>query len=288
MYVILTSKPGKFRTEIVDGLRPLEAYDYLFYGEKKARFVIAELLKDTKIRVIEEGTLIVNDVPSKFFDKFATVERALIELKHLTSFGSVEATLEKVARLAARRQDRQTLKHIEIVLNKGTAAVAAKRFDQLSDLNQQFHRELAEAGQNRVLGELLRKLRERTAMLFSPNDPVRQARSWNEHAAILRAIIEGDERAAATLAAEHVTRAGADFLFGLGAFEEGSPLPPSPRPKGTTKLRSGVLRVPSMTHDATSRREAPPDENAGIRAARGRVRRDQNNPAGRTKSRARG
>ena len=64
---------------------------------------------------------------------------------------------------------------------------------------------MAEAGQNRVLGELLRKLRERTAMLFSPNDPVRQARSWNEHAAILRAIIEGDERAAATLAAEHVT-----------------------------------------------------------------------------------
>jgi len=192
------------------------------------------------------------------------------------------------ARLAARRQDRQTLKHIEIVLNKGTAAVAAKRFDQLSDLNQQFHRELAEAGQNRVLGELLRKLRERTAMLFSPNDPVRQARSWNEHAAILRAIIEGDERAAATLAAEHVTRAGADFLFGLGAFEEGSPPPPSPRPKGTTKLRSGALRVPSMTHDATSRREAPPDENAGIRAARGRVRRNQDNPAGTTKSRARG
>ena len=192
------------------------------------------------------------------------------------------------ARLAARRQDRQTLKHIEIVLNKGTAAVAAKRFDQLSDLNQQFHRELAEAGQNRVLGELLRKLRERTAMLFSPNDPVRQARSWNEHAAILRAIIEGDERAAATLAAEHVTRAGADFLFGLGAFEEGSPLPPSARPKATTKLRSGLSRVASVTHDATSRREAPPDENAGIKAHRGRVRRNQDNPAGRTKSRARG
>ena len=125
-------------------------------------------------------------------------------------------------------------------------------------------------------------------MLFSPNDPVRQARSWNEHAAILRAIIEGDERAAATLAAEHVTRAGADFLFGLGAFEEGSPLPPSPRPKATTKLRSGLSRVASVTHDATSRREAPPDENAGIRAHRGRVRRNQKNPAGRTKSRARG
>ena len=30
MYVILTSKPGKFRTEIIDGLRTLEVYDYLF------------------------------------------------------------------------------------------------------------------------------------------------------------------------------------------------------------------------------------------------------------------
>ena len=45
MYVILTSKPGQFRTEITEGLKPLEAYDYLFYGEKKAHFVIAELVR---------------------------------------------------------------------------------------------------------------------------------------------------------------------------------------------------------------------------------------------------
>jgi len=96
MYVILTSKPGNFRTEIRSGLRPLQAYDYLFYGQKKAHFVIAELLEDTKIRVIEEGTSIINDVPSKFFEKFESVERALAELEHLTRFGSVEAKLEKV------------------------------------------------------------------------------------------------------------------------------------------------------------------------------------------------
>ena len=54
MYVILTSKPGQFRTEIVDGLRPLQAYDYLFYGIRKATFVIAELVKETKIRVVDE------------------------------------------------------------------------------------------------------------------------------------------------------------------------------------------------------------------------------------------
>ena len=55
MYVILTSKPGQFRTEVTEGLKPLEAYDYLFYGQKKAHFVIAELVRDdTRIRVVED------------------------------------------------------------------------------------------------------------------------------------------------------------------------------------------------------------------------------------------
>jgi DNA-binding GntR family transcriptional regulator len=133
----------------------------------------------------------------------------------------VRALLEgQNARLAARRQDKEIIKRIEAVLNKGTAAVAAKRFDQLFDLNLQFHRELAAAGQNTVLGDILQKLRERTAMLFSPMNPSRQARNWEEHAAILRAIIEGDERAAATLAAEHVMHAGMDFLVGLDTDRE--------------------------------------------------------------------
>ena len=121
------------------------------------------------------------------------------------------------ARLAARRQDKEILKRIDAVLKKGTAAVAAKRYERLTDLNEQFHRELAAAGQNRLLADLLKRLRERTAMLFSPTDPARRAQNWEEHAGILRAIIEGDERAAATLAAEHVMRAGADFFVGLYA-----------------------------------------------------------------------
>jgi DNA-binding GntR family transcriptional regulator len=124
------------------------------------------------------------------------------------------------ARLAARRQDKETIKRIEKVLNKGTLAVANGQFDQLTDLNQQFHQELAAAGQNTVLGEVLKKLRERTAMLFSPTDPAYQARNWDEHAGILRAIIAGDERVAATLAAEHVMHAGSDYLLGLDAGDE--------------------------------------------------------------------
>jgi hypothetical protein len=98
MYVILTSKPGQFRTETVRGLRPLEAYDYLFYGHTKAHFVIAELLEErTKIRVVEDDTAIVNDVPVKFLEKFETTEQALKELQHLTTFGHMDTELRKAA-----------------------------------------------------------------------------------------------------------------------------------------------------------------------------------------------
>jgi DNA-binding GntR family transcriptional regulator len=106
------------------------------------------------------------------------------------------------------------------VLKQGNEAVAAKRYGLLRDLNQQFHQELSAAGRNRVLSDLLKRLRERTAMLFAPTDPIRQARSWDEHAGILRAIIADDGRAAATLAAEHVMRAGADFLATLHIPDE--------------------------------------------------------------------
>lgn len=97
MYVILTSKPGQFRTEITDGVRPMESYDYLFYGSKKAHFVIAELLEDTKIRIIDEtwSQPVVNDIPSKLLEKFETPEDAFAELRNLTTFGDMTATLKK-------------------------------------------------------------------------------------------------------------------------------------------------------------------------------------------------
>src|SRR6202048_2452670 len=47
------------------------------------------------------------------------------------------------ARLAARRQDKEIIKRIETALNKGSAAVAGRRFHPLFDLNRLFHRELA-------------------------------------------------------------------------------------------------------------------------------------------------
>jgi hypothetical protein len=52
------------------------SYGYLFYGHTKAHFVIADLPEErTKIRVIEDDTPIVNNVPSKFLSWLPIAER---------------------------------------------------------------------------------------------------------------------------------------------------------------------------------------------------------------------
>ena len=97
MFVILSSRPGQYRTELGDGLEACETYDYLFAGQPKARFVIANLLRDVKIRVIDEAPPgRVNDIPSKFLQKFATVEAARAQLHSLTSFGGMDTTLRRL------------------------------------------------------------------------------------------------------------------------------------------------------------------------------------------------
>ncbi|MBL0945095.1 MAG: ferredoxin [Hydrogenophaga sp.] len=95
MYVILTTKPGQFRTEAGEGLQPIEAWDYVFFGRVKARFLIAELLTPTRVRVIDEGEPVtVNSVPSKFLESFQSLDAARRELQHLCSFGSMQASLQ--------------------------------------------------------------------------------------------------------------------------------------------------------------------------------------------------
>lgn len=98
MYVILTSKDGQYRTEPVDGISAVEAYDYVFYGRKRARFVIATIERPVKVRVVDEGVPpIVNLVPSKFLEKFDTLAAARHALDDLTHFGDMDIKLVPTA-----------------------------------------------------------------------------------------------------------------------------------------------------------------------------------------------
>jgi hypothetical protein len=81
---------------LVDGLRPIETYDYIFCGRKRAEFIIAELSGEVKLRVIDEAEPpLLNEVPSKFLEKFETTAQAFAELSHLTRFGRMDAVLCK-------------------------------------------------------------------------------------------------------------------------------------------------------------------------------------------------
>ena len=93
-YVILTSKPGQFRTEAGPGLQPVEAYDYQFCGRVRAQFVIAQLERATRVRVVDETEPpSVNLVPSKFLERFETLAAARGELQALCRFGTMDTQL---------------------------------------------------------------------------------------------------------------------------------------------------------------------------------------------------
>jgi hypothetical protein len=91
-FVILTSKPGQFRTEPTQGVEPVESWDYLFCGKKRAAFTIAELHGPSRVRIIDE-TGPVNLVPTKFLEAFDSIEDARAELQTLTAYRSMPVEL---------------------------------------------------------------------------------------------------------------------------------------------------------------------------------------------------
>lgn len=96
MYVVLTSKPGEYRSEPGAGVEMVAAYDYYFHGRLKAIFAIARIQDGSRVRIVEEtpgGT--VNDIPTRQMEKFETRERAYQELVGLTRFGTIEAQLRE-------------------------------------------------------------------------------------------------------------------------------------------------------------------------------------------------
>jgi hypothetical protein len=94
MYIILTSKPGQYRSEITSGVRPVESYDYMYYGNCKAHFVIAELVSSEKIIVTDETPpQVVNHIPIKFFQQYTTIEHARMQLQDLTRQGDTQVAL---------------------------------------------------------------------------------------------------------------------------------------------------------------------------------------------------
>lgn len=96
MYAILTNKPGQYHAQADEGATPVEAYEYLFYGRLKAVFQVVRLERETRVRITEDTPpYISNSVPTKFLEKFNTVEEARASLEQLIGFGQLDARLRR-------------------------------------------------------------------------------------------------------------------------------------------------------------------------------------------------
>lgn len=117
----------------------------------------------------------------------------------------VRATLEGLnAKLAAQRRDPALIQELEKVLKEGNDAVDSGQTERFVELNSRFHEVLGNIAANSVLQDMMRSLRERTALLFAPANLNRARTNWDEHAQILQAVIAGDADLAALLATRHV------------------------------------------------------------------------------------
>jgi len=120
----------------------------------------------------------------------------------------VRANLEALnAKLASKRKDPHFTERLRQLLADGDRLADANDLVELVLMNQRFHDTLASAAGNSVLQEVMRSLRDRTVLLFTPYNRLRVRQNWEEHAAILRAVLNADPELASVLALCHVQNA---------------------------------------------------------------------------------
>lgn len=173
-----------------------------------AEFAVSRNPIRESLRALEvEG--LVNIAPRRGATVAQLSETEMLEIVEL------RAALEGLsARMAARRCPADIQASIHDMLRRGAEAIAGGDHAELFRLNNGFHELLARAGRNRLLADFMRSLRDRTHWLQESTATWRARQSWDEHAAILKAIVDGDEELAAVLSSRHVTRAGLSRIGG--------------------------------------------------------------------------
>lgn len=124
MYVILTNKPGVFKTELGEGLTVVDVYDYILFGHKKAQFVIARIEGSPRIKIVEdEPPHVVNHIPSKFLQKYDSAAAAYEDLRQLSNAASDDVRLVAVV-AAPPAAVASGLLSVTFITNSGKVAVA--------------------------------------------------------------------------------------------------------------------------------------------------------------------
>lgn len=117
----------------------------------------------------------------------------------------VHRELESLAaRFAARKATQAHVAKLQRTLDSTRRAVDRSDTSRVRQLNIRFHDQILDAADNPYLREIMLTLRGRATMLVGPTTGPRGPVSLSEHVAILDAISDHDEDAAARIAAAHV------------------------------------------------------------------------------------
>ena len=190
-FVAITLRDEIFNGKILPG-------DRLVEGKISERLGVSRIpVREALHTLASEGIVIIEPRKGAVVARFSEEQiRELIE---------VRATLEALnARLAAERHDLQQIALLQSILDEGTKLTEKDNLQRISELNKSFHDALGEIGANSILREIMKSLRERTALIFRSRDNDYITKNWREHEAILKAVIAGDGEMAALLASRHV------------------------------------------------------------------------------------
>ena len=159
---------------------------------------------------------------------------APIQADYVHALYEVRAALDAIAAARAARRVAEAgrrggwladrLTRARAILEKGRAAVAASDKAAMADVDLAFHGVVNDLAGNPVIAAIARQQWShiRRAIDVVLDDPTLHARVWDEHAAILSAIVDGDPARAERLAREHATRAGQQTWQRLTATAEAS------------------------------------------------------------------
>lgn len=148
---------------------------------------------------------------------------AALSARKLIEMFQVMADLEGLcARLAARRISLPQIERLKDAHARMQSLAGSDDVDLFYEINREFHEVIYEASQNEFLTEQTRSLRNRVAAYrkLVTQRPRRRKDTLSEHAAVLDAIISGEEDMADKAMTAHVNLLGEKLLDFIALFPE--------------------------------------------------------------------
>ncbi|CAN3126278.1 GntR family transcriptional regulator [Mycobacterium sp. smrl_JER01] len=197
------SRHRSLRDETVDELRRLILNGELAPGERLNEFSMSERLGVSRFPVREafrrlEAEGLVESLPRR------GVRVVELDQHELEVVREMRIALESIAvRHATVRSDPVLRTTLEQTLAAGTRAAEAGADAELDELNDSFHTLLGEASGSKFLADTLRAVRNQSHHLVGGKSAA-VGHSWDEHAAIINAILAADDELAVMLMRRHL------------------------------------------------------------------------------------